>query len=81
MGLGHYPRYTSAVKDGRPWVAQATDNAAKHHGNTTGTRSTPTFSHHGSGATVERDRAMCFQVVQVWLQVVEVLLSSQSGCV
>ena len=41
---GQYPRYTSAVKVGRPWVAQATDEAAKHHRNTTGTRSTPKFS-------------------------------------
>ena len=74
MGLGQYPRYTSAVKDGRPWVAQAADKAAKHHMNTTGTRSTPKLSQRGSGAMVERDRA-CFQVVQVWL------LSSQCGCV
>ena len=41
---GQYPRYTSAVKDGRPWVAQATDKAAKHHRNATGTRSTPILS-------------------------------------
>ena len=25
------PRYTSALKDVRPWIAQVTDNAAKHH--------------------------------------------------
>ena len=72
---GQYPRYTSAVKDGRPWVAQATEKAAKHHRNTTGTRPTPKLFHHGRGAMVERDRAMCFKVVQVWL------LSSQCGCV
>ena len=65
VGPGQYPRYTSAVKDGRPWVAQATDKAAKHRMTTTGTRSTPKLSQQGSGATVERDRAMCFQVVQV----------------
>ena len=38
VGPGQYPRYTSAVKDGRPWVAQATDKAAKHHRNTTHTK-------------------------------------------
>ena len=32
-------------------------------------------SHHGGGATVERDKVICFQVVQV------LLLSSQCGCV
>ena len=74
VGSGQYPRYTSAVKDGRPWEAHATDKAAKRHMNTTGTRSTPKLSHHGSGATVERGRVICFQV-QVWL------LSSQCGCV
>ena len=35
VGPGQYPRYTSAVKDGRPCVAQATDKAARHHRNTT----------------------------------------------
>ena len=44
VGPSQYPRYTSAVKDGRPWVAQATDKAAKHHMNTTGTRSTAKLS-------------------------------------
>ena len=37
---------------------------------TTGTRQKHDphkFSHHGSGATVERLRAMCFQVEPVWL--------------
>ena len=43
MGPGQYPQYTSAVKDGRLWEAQATDKAAKHHRSTTGTRSTPNF--------------------------------------
>ena len=74
MGPGQYPRYTSAAKDGRPWVAHVTDEAAKHHLNMTGTRSTPKLSQHGSGATVERDGVMCFQVVHLWL------LSSQCGC-
>ena len=41
VGPGQYPRYTSAVKDGRPWVAQATHKAAKHHKNTIYTK---TFS-------------------------------------
>ena len=45
-------------------------SAVKKH---TGTRSTPKLFHRGSGATVERDRVMCLQVVQVWL------LSSQCG--
>ena len=45
MGPGQYPRYTIAVKDGRPWVAQATDKAAKQQRNTTGTRSTLKLSH------------------------------------
>ena len=71
VGPRQYPRCASTVKDGRPWVA--TDKAAKHHRNTTGTGSTPKFSQHGGGATVERDRAMCFHVVRVWL------LSSQCG--
>ena len=66
VGPCQYPRYTSAVKDGRPRVAQATDKAAKHHKNTTGTR---------SESNGERDRAMCFQIVQVWL------LLSRCGCV
>ena len=45
VGPGQYPRYTSAAKDGKLWVAQATDKAAKHLLNTTGTRSTPKLSH------------------------------------
>ena len=45
VGPGEYPRYTSAVKDGTPWVAQATHKAAKHHRITTGTRSTAKLSH------------------------------------
>ena len=61
------------------WVAQATDKAAKHHRNTTGTRQEhdphQNFLILVVGATFERDRAMCFQVVEVWL------LSSQCGCV
>ena len=46
MGPGQYQRHTSALKDGRPWVAQATEKAAKHHMNTTRTRSTLKLSHH-----------------------------------
>ena len=34
VGPWQYPRITSAVKDGRPWVASATHKAAKHHMNT-----------------------------------------------
>ena len=49
VGPGQYPRYTSAIKDGRPWAANATDKAAEHHWNTTGTRSTPKFSLKTSG--------------------------------
>ena len=75
VGLGQYPRCTSAIKDGRSSAVQATDKDAKHHRSTTGTRSTQKLSHHGKGSTVECDSAMCFQVVQVWL------LSSQCGCV
>ena len=60
----------AVAEDGRPSVAQLLTKPPS----TTGTRSTPKLSHHGSGATVERDRAMCFQVVQVWL------LLSQCGC-
>ena len=45
LNPSQYPRYTCAVKDGRPWVAQATDKAAKHNRNTAGTRSTPKLSH------------------------------------
>ena len=48
VGPGQYPRYNSAVKEGRPWVAQATDKAARHHKNTTRIRSTPKLSHHFS---------------------------------
>ena len=72
MGPGQYPRYTSAVKDGRPWVAQRLTKPQS----TTGTRHEHD-QHQNFLIMVAglRDRAMCFQVVQVWL------LSRQCGCV
>ena len=43
MGSSQYSRYTSAGKDGRPWVAQATDKAAQHHRNTIHTTTFSSF--------------------------------------
>ena len=39
---------------GRPWVAQATENAAKYDRNTTGRGSTPNLTHHSCSGTSRR---------------------------
>ena len=43
VGPSHFPRYTSAVKDGKSWVAQASRKAAKHHKNTIYTKTFSTW--------------------------------------
>ena len=62
VGPGQYPRYTSAVKEREAVGSPATDKAAKHDRNTTGTRSTPKFSQHaGKVAHItknDRDQAL-----------------------